>query len=106
MVNLGGATLDLGGGEFLVSAPLVIPPHVGNVRIRGGTLRASASFPPTRFLIEIGEDKCNTGWDATLPWLPGSIPWRTVIVVRCMAVSFVVSCVVVQRWQQLHDVCR
>ena len=61
IVNLGGATLDLGGGEFLISAPLVIPPHVGNVRIRGGTLRASPTFPPDRFLIEVGEDGCDTG---------------------------------------------
>lgn len=59
--NLGGATLDLGGGEFLISAPLIIPPHVGNVRIRGGTLRASSSFPPTRFLVEIGQAGCTTG---------------------------------------------
>jgi hypothetical protein len=61
IANLGGATLDLGGGEFLISAPLVIPPHVGNARIRGGTLRASPSFPPARFLIEIGQAGCTTG---------------------------------------------
>ena len=61
MANLGGATLDLGGGEYLVSAPLVIPPHTGNVRIRGGTLRASASFPRDRFLIEVGQAGCTTG---------------------------------------------
>ena len=61
IANLGGATLDLGGGEFLISAPLIIPPHVGNVRIRGGTLRASPSFPPTRFLVEIGQAGCTTG---------------------------------------------
>ena len=63
IANLGGATLDLGGGEYLISAPLVIPPHVGNVRIRGGTLRASPSFPSDRFLIEVGEANCASGCD-------------------------------------------
>ena len=52
--NLGGATLDLKGGEFLISEPIRVPPLVGNVRIRGGTLRASATFPSHSFLIEIG----------------------------------------------------
>ena len=61
IVNLGGATLDLGGGEYLISSPLIIPPHVGNVRIRGGTLRASPTFPADRFLIEVGEAGCTTG---------------------------------------------
>lgn len=58
IVNLGGATLDLGGGQYLIGAPLVIPPFTGNVRIRGGTLRASASFPGARFLIEVGDSAC------------------------------------------------
>ena len=59
IVNLGGATLDLQGGEYLISMPLVIPPLFGNVRIRGGTLRAAPSFPTARFLIEVGEIGCN-----------------------------------------------
>jgi hypothetical protein len=59
IVDLGGATLDLLGGEYLISAPLIVPPHVGNLRIRGGTLRASPSFPATRFLIEVGQVGCN-----------------------------------------------
>eukprot|EP00729_Bicosta_minor_P008733 gene8730-4700_t len=58
IADLGGATLDLEGGEYLISASLIIPPHVGNVRIRGGTLRASASFPTDKFLIEIGQEGC------------------------------------------------
>lgn len=58
IANLGGATLDLGGGEYLIGKPLVIPTFVGNVRIRGGTLRASASFPSERFLIEVGDVAC------------------------------------------------
>lgn len=58
IANLGGATLDLGGGEYLIGKPLIIPAFVGNVRIRGGTLRATASFPPARFLIEVGDTMC------------------------------------------------
>jgi len=52
--NLGGAALDLSGGEFLISRPIIIPPLVGNVRITGGTLRATQSFPADRYLIEVG----------------------------------------------------
>lgn len=56
--NLGGATLDLGGGEFVVSEPLVVSPYLGNVRISGGSLRASKSFPAGRYLIEVGSPDC------------------------------------------------
>ena len=59
IANLGGATLDLMGGEYLISGPLLIPKLVGNVRVRGGSLRASATFPADRFLIEVGEQGCN-----------------------------------------------
>lgn len=64
IADFGGAALDLGGGEFLVSAPIQIPAYVGNIRITGGTLRASKSFPSDRFLIEVGtgvncKDVCN-----------------------------------------------
>jgi len=54
VVDCGGATLDLAGGEFLVSAPLVLPAYYGNLRISQGTLRASSAFPGDRFLIETG----------------------------------------------------
>jgi hypothetical protein len=56
--NLGGATLDLEGGTYLISAPLAMPDFRGNWRIRGGTLRASPSFPKNRFLIEVGSHSC------------------------------------------------
>jgi hypothetical protein len=58
ITDLGGATLDLSGGSYLISAPLVIPPLYGNAQIIGGTLRASAAFPPERFLVEIGSATC------------------------------------------------
>ena len=54
IVDLGGATIDLEGGDFLLSSPLVLPFCIGNVRIQRGTLRASASFPNTSYLLVIG----------------------------------------------------
>ena len=36
IVDLGGAVLDLSGGDYLVSAPIVIPLNYGNVHITGG----------------------------------------------------------------------
>lgn len=59
IVNRGGATLDLRGGEYLISAPLVVPANNGNLRIRGGSLRASKDFPSERFLLEVGEEGCS-----------------------------------------------
>ena len=58
--DLGGVVLDLQGGEYLISSPLAIPQLVGNLRVIDGTLRASASFPSARFLIEVGATPCNT----------------------------------------------
>lgn len=56
--NCGGVTLDLGGGEYLLSQPLAFPDFRGNYRVRGGTLRASGAFPAGRFLIEVGSTGC------------------------------------------------
>ena len=61
LLDCGGATLDLQGGEFLISAPVYINPGYGNLRIRQGTLRASASFPSTRFVIETGSGGSTDG---------------------------------------------
>ncbi len=46
------------GGDYLLSAPVVVPAYVGNLQIRDGTLRASASFPPNLHLIMIGNYRC------------------------------------------------
>ena len=55
IVDFGGATIDLEGGDFLLSQPLTVPYCIGNMRIQRGTLRASASFPSTSYLLVIGE---------------------------------------------------
>ena len=55
-VDLGGAVIDLQGGDYLISQPIHIPPCYGNARIQSGSLRASPSFPPSKYLIIIGND--------------------------------------------------
>lgn len=53
MPDLGGAVLDLAGGVYLLGAPVVLPAGGGaNFAVLDGTLRAAASFPPDRFLLE------------------------------------------------------
>jgi hypothetical protein len=73
IVDLGGAVIDLEGGQYLISQPIYIPPHYGNIHIMNGSLRASSTntntntnssttnttntippFPSNRWLIEIG----------------------------------------------------
>ena len=59
--NCGGAVLDLRGGTYLISAPVVIPVRVGNLNINSGTLRASATFPVNRSLVELGNKAVKNG---------------------------------------------
>jgi hypothetical protein len=59
--DLGGATLDLGGGDYLISSPIVIPENYGNFHIQRGTIRASPTFPSARYLIEVGSTSCSNG---------------------------------------------
>ena len=69
-VDLGGATVDLQGGDFLLSAPLLLPFCFGNVRFQRGTLRASPTFPPSSYFVELGHgdaEQCKaTEQDTTL----------------------------------------
>ena len=53
-LDLGGATLDLAGGVFLLSSPVVFPATgARNFQVRGGTLRAARTFPVSGFLLEL-----------------------------------------------------
>ena len=54
VVDLGGVTLDLQGGDYIISSPLVISGNHGNYGIVRGTLRASPSFPSTGYLLQLG----------------------------------------------------
>ena len=56
--NLGGATLDLAGGTYSLSAPLLIPQMYGNLRIIDGTLRAHPTFPPGGTVLQVGASPC------------------------------------------------
>lgn len=56
MKDLGGVIVDLAGGDYLLSKPVVWPPMYGNFRMQGGTLRAAPSFPAHRYLVEVGTD--------------------------------------------------
>ena len=56
--DFGTATLDLAGGEYLISEPLVFPTYVGNVQVVAGTLRASSSFPTDAWLVMVGSPAC------------------------------------------------
>ncbi|PRQ30085.1 putative polygalacturonase [Rosa chinensis] len=52
--NLGGAQINLEGGQYLISKPLRLPAAgVGNLMIHGGTLRASDNFPTDGYLIDL-----------------------------------------------------
>lgn len=53
--DCGGATLDLAGGTYLLSSPVVLPAG-GNMRVAGGSLRASAAFPKDRWLLELSQN--------------------------------------------------
>ena len=59
--DCGGAVLDLRGGQYLISAPVVIPPHYGNLNVNSGTLRATPTFPANRSLVELGAGLTTNG---------------------------------------------
>lgn len=50
----GGVTLDLAGGVYRVSAPLVVPAGARDFTLSHGTLLAADGFPADRFLLEVG----------------------------------------------------
>ena len=54
--DLGGRTLELSGGIYVVHSPLSIPSGVANFKIQGGTLRAAPSFPANESLLSLGDD--------------------------------------------------
>ena len=60
--DLGGVVLDLQGGDYLISAPLVVPQYAGNMHIIDGTLRASPTFPAGDYVLDVcvsGAAKCS-----------------------------------------------
>eukprot|EP01084_Bolivina_argentea_P282383 483350_1 len=55
--DCGGATINLQGGDYLISETLLIPAGYGNMRITDGTIRANKNFSNATisFLLYIGE---------------------------------------------------
>ncbi|XP_061984154.1 polygalacturonase QRT3-like [Populus nigra] len=54
ITNLGGAHINLQGGNYLISKPLRLPAAgAGNLMISGGTLTASDDFPTDGYLIDL-----------------------------------------------------
>ncbi|KAL5187868.1 Polygalacturonase QRT3 [Glycine soja] len=52
--DLGGVVIDLEGGNYKISKPISFPSSGGaNLVVKGGTLRASDTFPGDRHLIEL-----------------------------------------------------
>ncbi|CAA2972211.1 Hypothetical predicted protein [Olea europaea subsp. europaea] len=60
IVNLGGAEINLQGGNYLISRPLQFPvAGRGNLVIHGGTLKASNNFPDDGYLIDLSPSSNN-----------------------------------------------
>ena len=63
IANAGGCQIDLGGGQFMLSSPVLIPEYVGNLALGHGSLIAddrAGVFPPNSFLVVIGvKGSCN-----------------------------------------------
>ena len=53
---MGGCEIDLAGGEFRVSQPVVIPEYNANMQLGHGSLVAGPGFPLGGFLVVIGTD--------------------------------------------------
>ena len=57
-MDLGGVTLDLGGGNYSISDSVAFPDGFENYAITSGSLFASNAFPPAKHLIAIGSLAC------------------------------------------------
>ncbi|KAK7290009.1 hypothetical protein RIF29_04106 [Crotalaria pallida] len=54
--DLGGAQINLEGGNYMISQPLQLPVvGVGNLMIHGGTIRASNNFPADGYIIDLSK---------------------------------------------------
>ena len=63
--SINGAVLDLSGGTWLVDSTVMIPGGYADYTVRGGVLRASATFPSTATLLQLGNLTGTKGSSAT-----------------------------------------
>ncbi|KAL2474696.1 Pectin lyase-like superfamily protein [Abeliophyllum distichum] len=61
ITDLGGIIIDFQGGNFRIGQPIRFPPGVGNIVVKGGSLRASNTFPDDRHLIELWSPNSRKG---------------------------------------------
>ncbi|CAL5184458.1 unnamed protein product [Lathyrus oleraceus] len=58
--NLGGAQINLEGGNYLIRRSLTLPVSgVGNLMIHGGTITASDDFPKDGYIIDLSSTSSN-----------------------------------------------
>ncbi|KAL5098066.1 hypothetical protein RYX36_002393 [Vicia faba] len=58
--NLGGAQVNLEGGNYLINRSLMLPVSgIGNLMIHGGTLKASDDFPIDGYIIDLSSTSYN-----------------------------------------------
>ena len=53
-IDLGGGTIDLVAGIYLIARSVSIPPGYANFRLQAGTLVASNTFPTDEYMLQIG----------------------------------------------------
>lgn len=53
-----GVVINLQGGQYLLSGPLIFRGYTGNWRMTSGTLRADEQFNPDDYLVEVGTTDC------------------------------------------------
>lgn len=54
--DLGGAVIDLEGGNYTISDTILFPYYYGNYYIKDGAVRASLNFPNDKFMFQFGGD--------------------------------------------------
>ncbi|KAK8809790.1 hypothetical protein WA158_000733 [Blastocystis sp. Blastoise] len=59
IMDCGSATIDLEGGQYLISRSIVFPQMIGNFKMTGGTIRATSDFNQNDFLIVVGKKECD-----------------------------------------------
>jgi hypothetical protein len=52
--DMGGCVVDLEGGEYRISKPIVIPEYTANMQLGTGSIIGSETFPVDGFLIVVG----------------------------------------------------
>lgn len=63
--DLGGAVIDLEGGNYTISDTILFPYFYGNYQIKDGSIRASLTFPADKFMLQFGGDVACTNFQGS-----------------------------------------